>query len=225
LNMRQFALILFAGGLLLPAGLGAAEPATDSARIKGLIARLASPSFKEREQASEALEQSGELALPLLMDALKNPDLEVRQRVEEIIPRVEVRRETVRALEPMRVRYSCKDLSVSDAIREFTALTGHPIQLTPGDQARVADRRVTVDIGHTTFWDAFDQFCAAAGLREMQTATEVQPNLNVYSGRAMMRRGRAWAVNYGGMPRNGGDATISLKTARGNPVRWHGPAL
>lgn len=210
--MRHFAVLLFAGGLLFPAGLGAAEPAADAARIKGLIARLASPNFKDRERASEELEQSGESALPLLMDALKNPDLEVRQRAEDIIPRVEVRLETARALVPMRVQYSCKDLTVAEAIREFSAQTGHPIQITGNDQARVANRHVTIDIAPTTFWDAFDQLCSAAGLREMQTATEAQPILNAYSSRVMMARGRrGWAVNYGGMPRGGVDATLVLE--------------
>jgi hypothetical protein len=65
-------------------------PSTDSAaRTQALIRKLGDDSFKVRQQASEDLVAQGALALPLLRQAVKDTDLEVKRRARECIRRIE----------------------------------------------------------------------------------------------------------------------------------------
>jgi hypothetical protein len=200
--MRRFALVLLVGGFLFTAAatFQAAEPAKEESRIKSLITQLGSDRYEERQEASALLEKAGEPALPLLREALKNPDMEVRRRAEDLIPRIEIRVATARALTPLQVRFSCKDMPVNEAVAEFAKQTGHPIRLA-GDATKLAERRMTLDTGDTTFWDAFEQFCAKAGIREADTPQQPQVNqFNDFGGGRVIMRGRGgmrvWNGNY-----------------------------
>jgi len=200
---------------MLPVTLWAAEPAREAGRIPSLINQLGSDRYAERVAASQALDQIGEPALPLLRQALKGADLEIRRRADELIPRIEMRMDTARAFTPLPVRFTCKDLPVPEAVTEFTKQTGHPIQLT-GDVNRLAARRITLDTGDTTFWDAFAQLCAKAGVHEPETNLEAQPNMNPYSGRVVFMGRRGNVVRYGGgrMPV---DSTLVLQDGAAQP--------
>jgi hypothetical protein len=57
--------------------------------IARLIALLGSPTFAERERASQALEKIGIPALPALHLAAQQPDLEVRRRAGDLAGRIE----------------------------------------------------------------------------------------------------------------------------------------
>lgn len=63
--------------------------AETQARFKTLIAQLGSPSFLEREEASEELASSGVTAAGLLRLASRNRDLEIRRRACEALALVE----------------------------------------------------------------------------------------------------------------------------------------
>jgi hypothetical protein len=213
--MRRLGLVLLTGGFFLPVvSLPAAEPAKDVNRIKALISQLGSDQFPERVAAGEALELIGEPALPLLQEALKNPDLEIRRWADQLIPRIEVRRDTAHALDPLRVRFTCKDLPVPQAVAEFARQTGHPINLA-GDVNRMADRRITLDTGDTTFWDAFAQLCAKAGIHESEAIEQPQPNPDVYSGRVVRIRGGLARNVYYGNPRQPSNPTLVLEDGAG----------
>ncbi len=217
--MRRFALALFAGGLLVAAAnVFAAEPSKDLGQIKSLVGQLGSDNYDERQNATAALEQVGEPALPLLREALKNPDCEIRKRAERLVPRIETRIETTRVLTPLHVRFSCKDLTIAEAAAEFSKQTGHPIQIGP-NQNTLAQRRITLDTGNTTFWDAFDQFCAKAGVREMEVAVDVNQNPNtIYMNRVRMRGGRFGGnIAYYGGPRQVLDPTLVLEDGAAAP--------
>src|SRR5438132_686261 len=61
-------------------------PQDDPARrAQELIQKLGAESFEERNEASRRLRTLGEGALPLLQEALKSPELEVRNRAEAVI--------------------------------------------------------------------------------------------------------------------------------------------
>jgi hypothetical protein len=62
---------------------------TSQARTQALIRQLGDDSFKNRQQASVDLVAQGPLALPLLREAAKDTDLEVRRRALECIRRIE----------------------------------------------------------------------------------------------------------------------------------------
>ncbi len=217
--MHRFGLIFLAGGLLLPVlGLRAAEPSPESTRIKLLVAQLGSDRFADRQNAAVLLEKSGETALPFLREALKSDDLEVRRRADDLIPRIEARLLTNRALTPLNVRFACKDKTVPEAIAEFARQTGHPLQLT-GDLRKLTDRRVTLDTGDTTFWAAFEQLCTKAGLRETESATEPQPYQNINYTRTVRIRGggRFIANGYNLAPRVQADPTLIVEDGLPRP--------
>lgn len=71
---------------VLPAGRVAAEVATDAdANVQQLIEQLGSPSFIQRQLATEALSSLGTVVLEPLRRASTSPDAEVRVRAREII--------------------------------------------------------------------------------------------------------------------------------------------
>src|SRR5439155_3910041 len=73
--------------------------------------------------------------------------------------------ENARILAPTKVRLVYKETPVIEAVADIAKKTGFQIQLV-GDTSKLADRKVTIDTGETTFWQAFDQFCEKAGLVE-----------------------------------------------------------
>src|SRR5207244_1000701 len=73
---------------------------------------------------------------------------------------------------------SYKDTPLKDALADFSKKSGYNLTLLEGDKLK--ERKVTLETGEVTFWQAFDQFCAKAGLVE-QAANEgqVQPGVDV----------------------------------------------
>lgn len=133
-----------------------------------LVAQMGSQKYAEREAATRALDELGVTALPALRKALQADDLEVRRRAEALVQRIERRLEVERLLEPKRVRLAFQDVPVSEAVLEIKRQTGYDVQLG-GDLTRLAQRRITLDTGPCTFWEALGRFCAQAGLKENQT--------------------------------------------------------
>jgi hypothetical protein len=86
--------------VLLGAAPAVAPPPSQTADIALLVERLGSGDFRQREEASRALEALGEPALPALARAAGSPDLEVRRRAVHLLKRSQVLlREVVTRLE------------------------------------------------------------------------------------------------------------------------------
>lgn len=102
MNLFQAGLVLVAVGWLAASVASpqiAEQPrAGDAARE--LLARLGAKDFRTREQASAALEQQGDAALPVLRQALaENCDLEIRTRAERLIAVIEARNRSRHSLQ------------------------------------------------------------------------------------------------------------------------------
>ncbi|MCI0462228.1 MAG: hypothetical protein L0Z62_35190 [Gemmataceae bacterium] len=151
---------------VLALGLAFAPPVTGGDKDSSpLVRRLASPRYSEREAATRQLEALGEPALPALRRAAQEGEPEVRQRAAQIIAAIERRSEAARLLRVTRVRLNVKDVRAHKAIRELASLAG----LSDDDLAFLslvpeAMRKVTLDTGTTTFWEALDRLCEAAQL-------------------------------------------------------------
>lgn len=166
---RSWQLVLWVGLLVgVPLTLPAADRPADGEKIARLIDRLGSQPFAEREQASHALDELGQAALPALHKALSHEDPEIRRRAQELIRRIDKRLETAKLLEPKRLRLIYRDKTVADAVADFSRKTGAGLVLSQNeaDKARMAGRKITLDTGETTYWDALDQLCHKAGLVE-----------------------------------------------------------
>jgi hypothetical protein len=173
---------LFAVGL-------ADEPAknADAAHIAKLIEQLGSAKFSEREAASKELEEIGIPALEALQKAAKSTDLETRKRAQKIIAKVRRGKAGWEIKQATRVHLAYKDMPLDRAVADFSKKTGCTITLLDPDD-KLADRKVTLDTGDTTFWPAFDKFCEAAGLteagiRETAGASEAMPALALKPGK------------------------------------------
>jgi hypothetical protein len=62
---------------------------TDLDRIKKLIRELGDDSFETRQNASTKLVEAGAIAVPLLREATKDPDIEVKRRAESCLRRID----------------------------------------------------------------------------------------------------------------------------------------
>jgi hypothetical protein len=159
-------LLLLGLGLGLLAGLPttAAEKA-DAEKIAQLIEQMGSKSFTQREKAMQALDELGAPALEALRKAAKSSDPEISHRAGELVKKIEQRNQGKRILAPSRIHLVYKDTPVPDAVADLAKKSGYHIVLQ-GDQSKLAQRKITLDTGETTFWKAFDQFCDKAGLVE-----------------------------------------------------------
>jgi len=151
-------------GILAVVPSNAADQASPD-QIKKLIDMMGSGNFEEREKASEQLDTIGVPALEALRKALKSDDAEVRRRSEELIAKIEKRSESVKLLQPKKIKLSYKDTLVTQAVADFSKKSGYQIGVYD-PQNKLKNRKVTLETGEVTFWEAFDQFCKQAGVVE-----------------------------------------------------------
>jgi hypothetical protein len=119
----------------------------------------------QREQARKELQSIGMPALESLRRAVKTADAESARRLRELIRELEEQLLAQQILAPKEIQLVLKDATVQEAIAELAKISGYPIQFM-GDATVFADKKLTLDTGKTTFWQAFDQLCTKAGLVE-----------------------------------------------------------
>jgi hypothetical protein len=142
----------------------------DADKIAKLIKQLGSDDFDDREKASAALDAIGAPALDALRDAAKSSDEEVRKRAEILVAKIGKRAESANALTAKRVHLVYKDTPLADALDDFQKKSGYTIALSDPEN-KLKDRKITLDTGDATFWQALDQFCDKAGLKEADAQT------------------------------------------------------
>jgi hypothetical protein len=138
----------------------------DKDRIGLLITQLGSHRFHERDRAGKALEDLGAPALAALRKAADGEDAETRRRAGRLVERIERRLEMAALLAPTRVRLVCNDMLVTDAIAELSRKSKVDLQIDPASRDKLARRKVTLDTGKVTFWEALDRLCQKANLVE-----------------------------------------------------------
>jgi hypothetical protein len=157
--------LLGAGLALLISQPSPADDAPSKEKIAKLIEQLGSGSFDEREKATKELAAIGTPALEALRKAAKGGDLEIRKRVEEILPNIERQAESARVLAPKRVHLVYKDTPLDEAVADFQQKSGYTIALHDPD-GKLKERKITLDTGEASFWHAFALFCEKAELTE-----------------------------------------------------------
>ncbi len=167
MSRRSWLWMILALLLVSPAVASPPAPATtDDAKVARLIAELASEDFETRERANKDLLAMGKSALPGLQKAVTSNDPEVRRRAVEAAALLIRKQESIEALQPKRVRLTVRDVTVTAALETFNRQTGASLSLDPEALKRVGDRKVTLDTGDVTYWEAFDKLCETAGLIE-----------------------------------------------------------
>jgi hypothetical protein len=178
---RRFLFLLLAVGIGTNWAAAAGPAETRKAMPKGvaeqaarLVAELASDDYDTRQRAARDLEAMGPVVGPALQKAVLSPDPEVRRLALVVAEHIARKAETSEVLEPKRFRLAFRDLPLHVAVQQFMQATGAKIQL----EGAKNDRKITLDTGYTSFWDAFDKFCLAAGLSEKIFDTPMTDNNN-----------------------------------------------
>lgn len=151
---KGFAVALLVGFVsLLPA-----QGPDASKSIAQLIEQLGDKDFKVREAAAKAIETLGPDALPALRKAKDHPDLEVRRRINEWIPKFEL--EALAA--PKRVNLDLKNETLEKIVAELARQTGYKLELA--DKGAPAQKRLSLRLVKATFWEALDRVCKEGGM-------------------------------------------------------------
>jgi len=162
-------LALFLGLSLCSLGQGQSPAKGDKERIADLVNKLGSSKYGEREKAFKELEALGQPALEALREAAKSgTDLETTRRAGDLVRKIEEKVLTASILAPKRVRLNFHDEPALDAVKQLAKQSGYLV-LVDGDHKAVAQRKVSLETGEVTFWEALDQLCAKAGLVERVT--------------------------------------------------------
>jgi hypothetical protein len=198
---RRFLFLLLAAGIGTgwaaagdPPGARKVAPNSVTEQAARLVAQLGSDDFDARETAARQLEALGPAVGPALQKAIASHDPEVRRLAVQVAERIARKMEAAEVLEPKRLRVAYRDVPLHVAVQDFMRASGARIQL---EGVKDTNRKITLDTGYTTFWDAFDKFCAAAGVAEkvFDTPTNDHQNENYpwqYRRRMIMWNGR-WA--------------------------------
>ncbi|HEY7311953.1 MAG TPA: hypothetical protein VH643_21495 [Gemmataceae bacterium] len=140
-------------------------PVPAVAALDAIIAKLGDTDFRKRDDATRRLEAEGLKALPALKKALGHPDAEVRRRVYDLIPRIEIGA----FVSPRRVTLKMSDKPLRAILDEITKQTGQKIEFwtTPN----MAQQSHDCDFKDVPLWEAIDWICRDAKL-------VVQPSYN-----------------------------------------------
>lgn len=151
--------------LLVASSAFAQSAIPDDAKIAALVRKLGSPAYLQREQARRDLEAIGPSILEPLRRASATADAETARRLADLVRNFEEQVLTQQVLAPKEVHLKLKDASVPQAIAELATISGYPIQFL-GDATRFGSKKITLDTGKTSFWQAFERLCDEAGLME-----------------------------------------------------------
>jgi hypothetical protein len=141
----------------------AKEAQVDRALVEKLIAQLGDRDFMVRDAAAKALSQQGTAALPLLLHARIHGDMEIRRRLDELIPALQADL----VLAPQRIT-----LPKNKSAKEYAALLGaqsHYAIVADGiDSKRILD----LSCSRAPFWESLDRLCDATGWGFAQNMNE-----------------------------------------------------
>lgn len=130
-----------------------------------LVEQLGDDSFQVRKKAYEQLEAMGAPALEALKKGMESTDLEVSKKSKELYARIEKNAAAAAVLAAKQVHLVYKDTPLADAVADLKKKTGYAVVLHD-PEGKLKDKKVTLDTGKVTFWEALEKFCDAAGVAE-----------------------------------------------------------
>ncbi len=159
--------------LILLAGLESLARAATPEQIAGLIERLSSTDYRERQAAFRELDAIGESALPSLKTTTVNGDSETRLRAGELIRRIEQRQTSARILTPTLVELNFDNTAIDEVVKAINKATGLPLTVSGNSIAEVNKRKITYHSGKVSVWEAVGGFLCEAKLTEWDGLTVV----------------------------------------------------
>ena len=139
----------------------AEEKKSGAADAERLVQQLGSSKHADREAAAKALDALGAAALPALREGIKSSDAEVRSRAADLLAKLDRQAESAAAIAPTKVRLKATDTPLAEVVRDLGKQANVRFQLAR-EPVDLPVRRVTIDAGETSFWEALDALCRTA---------------------------------------------------------------
>lgn len=154
--MRAFAIVLMAAILSVPSRVGGQE----DLRIQELLRKLDDDSIEARASAMTGLIELGRTALPPLKRSLAGAGVELKDRLVEVIRKIQDRERLATLLPPLsRITVKAQDRPLREVLEKVCRQTTTPI-----DYSKIPeDARITVSLDRVPLWKAIDQICRASG--------------------------------------------------------------
>jgi hypothetical protein len=143
-----------------PGADGLAAAPQEDRRVPELLARLDDDSIEVRAAAGTALIDLGKTALPALKRMVPSAGVELKDRLTEIIRKIQDRDRLSSLLPPpSRITLDAKDRPLREVFEKLSKQTSTPI-----DYSQVPEgARVTVSLDRVPLWKAIDRVCRASG--------------------------------------------------------------
>src|SRR6185503_11199386 len=174
-EMRASVLVLMLAVFALPPSLGSQE----DLRIQELLRKLDDDSIEARASAAAGLIDLGRAALPALKRALVGAGFELRDRLGEVIRKIQDRERLATLLPPpSRITVKAANRPLREVFEIVSKQTSTPIAYSNVPE----DARVTVSLDRVPLWKAIDQICRASGkvMADIKgDHVEIQPELFV----------------------------------------------
>jgi hypothetical protein len=168
--------VLALGGCIALTSLLAGEtpPRPTPPDFDAWIEQLADSDYQKREAALQLLQNQGAAALPALRKAISHPDIEVRRRVVDLIPTLEV----AALLAPKRVNLKMTNKNLREVFDEIARQTDLKVEFWTNNPQETH----SFDLRNVTFWEALDRINRESGLVIQQSYGDDKIRLNQQNG-------------------------------------------
>ena len=139
---------------------GQASYAQEDRRVPELLAKLDDDSIEVRAAAALALIDLGKTALPALRQLIPSAGVELKDRLNEIIRKIQDRDRLSSLLPPpSRISINAKNRPLREVFEKLSKQTTTPIDYSQVPE----DAKVTVALDRMPLWKALDRICRASG--------------------------------------------------------------
>jgi len=146
--------------LIFIAASGPLAAPQEDLRVQDLLSKLDDDSIEARASAASALVDQGKAALPALRRALAGAGFELKDRLADVIRKIQDR-ERLSALlpPPSRITLQAKDRPLREVLQDLAKQTTTMIDVSGVPE----DAKVSVSLDRVPLWKALDQVCRASG--------------------------------------------------------------
>jgi hypothetical protein len=152
-------LVLTIGACIALTALAAGDippPRPAAPNFEALVEQLGDDDADKRELALHMLETHGVAALPALRKAINHPDVEIRRRVVDLIPTLEL----AAILSPKRINLKLDNKTLREVFDEVTRQSDLKIECWANNPQQTH----SFDLRNVTFWEAVDRISRDTGM-------------------------------------------------------------
>jgi hypothetical protein len=173
--VRKLFVLLLAGCLTFACWATDNNPAA-APKYEEWIEQLGDSDYQKRDVALQLLQAQGSAALPALRKAVNHRDAEVRRRVVDLIPTLEV----AAIVAPKRVSLKVTNKNLREVFDEVAKQTGLKVEFWSNN----LQQTYSFELRNLTFWEAVDRISRETGMVIQQSFGDDKVRLNPHNGHA-----------------------------------------